>query len=280
MRFDPKETHFSISMSTKTTARFARRTPVSALVSFAPLAIESYRPNQPFFLGFSFAAFPSGALSGLFLAAEEAAQGERIGCRCFPGRPSLVRVGRAQVESLASVELGHADGHPGKGDEPASPCTPPWRARSRRRGSSSLMAAVSSLLNVPFMNPLTLARRFDTSDSMEPRLADACEGSPVAPPTSCRGLPPSLLFWNQPAVTVRPRGRQAAVRATRARSARSSTSRARRGSDVVARWCIGSVTRIELPGCHARDGPSHASLISVSDRPHLRLLPYTTQPHY
>ena len=68
MRFDPKEKHFSISMSTKTTARFARRTPVrAALVSFAPLAIESYRPNQPFFLGFSFAAFPSGALSASFL---------------------------------------------------------------------------------------------------------------------------------------------------------------------------------------------------------------------
>ena len=134
------------------------------------------------------------------------------------------------------------------------------------------MAAVSSLLNVPFMNPLTLARRFDTSDSMEPpcrrlRRISCCASHVVSRP------PTSLLFWNQPAVTVRPRGRQAAVRWTRAREARGRRPAVPRGwaRSSSRGGASRSVTRIELPGCHARDGPSHASLISVSDRPHLRL---------
>ena len=99
----------------------------------------------------------------------------------------------------------------------------------------ALIAAVSSLLSVPFMNPLTFARRFETSLSRfapERRLRRiSCCFSHVSSRPAM-----SLLLENHPAWTVTTRGRDAGARAEASpRSARQSPRRAPMTAGAVVR---------------------------------------------
>ena len=150
--------------------------------------------------------------------AEEAAPGVVL------VHPSLVSVRRAEVESFAAVELGHANGHSGQ-RYPAFLSLESLLGEVVSLGLVLRLDGVHLLLRVPFMKPLTLARRLLTSPSRFPplrrlrRISCCCSYIGSRPSTS-------LLLSNHPARTTRfeARGFEVATGSRRS-DRRSATAR-------------------------------------------------------